>query len=266
MWRLIKDGPGDGALNMATDRAILAACDEGKAPPTLRLYGWKEPTLTVGYSQNSNRDIDLDRCQSLGIPVIDRPTGGRALLHDKELTYSLVAPIPHPQFPSSLRASFKVISGALLFSLDQLGIQNTAMAEVRKTSANGRSPSCFSSLNHCEIIVNNKKLIGSAQRRKSRSFLQHGSLWMDCDRALMNSLFRFDLPKMRKANLEILARHTVSLNQLLEREVRFDEVELAFCAGFMRALPGEWERGKLSAYEMNLRDLYLSQLLSQKDE
>jgi len=257
VWRLIEDGPGGGAMNMATDRAILTACGEGKAPPTLRIYGWQQPTVTTGYSQNSVRDLDMSRCRSMRIPVVSRPTGGRALLHDNELTYSLVAPIPHPRFPSNLRAAFQVVSEALLISLGKMGIQDAAMANTRGASGNERSPSCFSLLNHCEITVNNKKLIGSAQRRKSGSFLQHGSLWMECDRELMNSLFRFDLPQTREANLKILERNTITLNQLCGREVRFEEVAQAFQKGFQSAFPVKWQRGKLSVYEMDLRDRFL---------
>jgi lipoate-protein ligase A len=172
-WRLIEDGALDGSLNMATDRAILTACGEGKA----------------------DRDVDLARCRALGIPVVQRPTGGRALLHDKELTYSLVAPIPHPRFSPNLREAFCAVSEALLLSLNRLGIRDAEMTKPERTSSNGRSPSCFSTLNHYEITVKNKKLIGSAQRRTSRSFLQQGSLWIDCDRELMNSLFKFDTLK-----------------------------------------------------------------------
>jgi lipoate-protein ligase A len=256
-WRLIEDGVCRGHLNMATDQAILTACGEGKAPPTLRLYGWTEPTLTVGYAQNSDRDVDLDRCRALGILVVQRPTGGRALLHDKELTYSLVAPIPHPQFPANLRAAFRSVSEALLLSLSGLGISDAKMTKPERASPNGRSPSCFSTLNHHEITVNNKKLIGSAQRRTSRSFLQQGSLWIDCDRERMNSLFQFDTLKARENNLEILRHSTVSLNQLCGRETGYDKAVQAFRAGFQNTFKGQWRQGKLSPYEVELRDRIL---------
>ena len=258
-WRLIEDGACGGRLNMATDRAILTACGEGKAPPTLRLYGWAEPTLTVGYAQNSDRDVDMTRCLALGIPVVQRPTGGRALLHDKELTYSLVAPIPHPRFPANLRDSFCVVSKALILSLSELGICDAKMTKPERALANGRSPSCFSTLNHHEITVKNKKLIGSAQRRTSRSFLQQGSLWIDCDRDRMNSLFQFDTLKSQEANLEILRHATVSLNQLCKREVEYHEVALAFQIGFQNTFPISWRCGKLSPYEIELRDRILEQ-------
>ena len=258
-WRLIEDGVGSGHLNMATDQAILTACGEGKAPPTLRLYGWTEPTLTVGYAQKSDRDLDLDRCRALGIPVVQRPTGGRALLHDKELTYSLVAPIPHPQFPSNLRAAFRRVSEALLLSLSGLGISDAKMTKPERASPNGRSPSCFSTLNHHEITVDNKKLIGSAQRRTSRSFLQQGSLWIDCDREQMNSLFHFDTLKARENNLDILRHSTISLNQLRGRETGYDQAVQAFRAGFQNTFEGRWRRGKLGPYEVELRDRILEQ-------
>ncbi len=259
-WRLIEDGPGIGSLNMATDRAILQACGEGKAPPTLRLYGWKEPTLTVGYSQDACRDVDLDRCRDFGIPVVQRPTGGKALLHDRELTYSLVAPIPHARFPASLRETFRVISEALLVSLRLLGVQEAGMAKTKGMPRQGRSPSCFSALNHCEITARDKKLIGSAQRRMSRSFLQHGSLWIDCDRSFMASLFKFDHPQAKDKNLEILERHTTTLNQVCGRNVEFAEAAQAFGRGFRQVFPDKWESGELSFYELELRDEILHRM------
>ena len=258
-WRLIEDVACGGLMNMAIDRAILTACGEGKAPPTLRLYGWKEPTLTLGYAQNSCRDVDLNRCRALGVSPVQRPTGGRALLHDKELTYSLVIPIPHPRFPSNLREAFGIVSKALLLSLNHLGIRDAEIAKPGRASSNRGLPSCFSSLGHHEISVNKKKLIGSAQRRTSRAFLQQGAIWLDCDRELMNSLFHFDGPEARVNHLEILQQNTTSLNQLCGRKVGFEEVAQAFKTGFQSIFPEKWENGKLSLYELELCDRYFEQ-------
>jgi lipoyl(octanoyl) transferase len=256
-WRVIDDGASSGSLNMAADRAILTACGEGKAPPTLRLYGWAEPTLTIGYTQNSDRDLDRTRCLALGIPVVQRPTGGRALLHGNELTYSMVVPIPHPRFPTNLKDAFCTVSEALLISLGRLGIQDAQMAKPTVNFSRERSPSCFSSLNHYEITVKNKKLIGSAQRRTNRSFLQQGSLWIDCDRELMNSLFKFDRPEARAGNLETLRHSTITLHQLCGKEVGYEEAVQAFQKGFQMSFPEKWELGKLSPYEEELRDRFL---------
>ena len=130
-WRLIEDCRGEGQRNMDIDRAMLAACHEGKAPPTLRLYGWSAPTLTVGYSQRSWEGIDREKCRELNIPVVLRPTGGRALLHHSEMTYSIVSPIPHASFPCGLMESHKTISGALLMSLAEMGMKGAKLAPTR---------------------------------------------------------------------------------------------------------------------------------------
>ena len=130
--RVIQDPLGDGAFNMAKDRAILIACNEGEAPATLRLYGWKKPTLSIGYSQDVSKNIDLEFCEQNRIPVVRRFTGGRALLHLYELTYSIVAPIPHQAFPGSLRGAFEKISQAILESLKSVKIEGVKVAGTRE--------------------------------------------------------------------------------------------------------------------------------------
>ena len=155
-WRLIEDGPGDGKLNMAIDRAILTACDRGQAPATLRLYGWDKPTLSIGYSQNKLRDVDTVQCERRNISIVRRFTGGRALLHQYELTYSLVAPIPHPRFPGNLAGAFGAVSKAVIFSLEKAGVGKPEISGKDKRSLgddNKRSPACFSTSNHWEILL-----------------------------------------------------------------------------------------------------------------
>ena len=85
-WQVIEDEPKDGESNMAIDRAILESCGLGAIPPTLRLYSWKRPTLSVGHAQNFAKEIDVNLCRKLGIQIVRRPTGGRALLHQHEVT------------------------------------------------------------------------------------------------------------------------------------------------------------------------------------
>ncbi|MBC8285183.1 MAG: lipoate--protein ligase family protein, partial [Nitrospinae bacterium] len=179
---------------MITDRAILLACNEGQVPATLRLYGWKRPTLSIGYSQDISKYIDLESCKKNNIPVVRRFTGGRALLHQYELTYSVIAPIPHPAFPGSLRGAFERISRAILESLEMGGIEAAQVAARKDRTRNtesGRSPACFSVANHCEITVQGKKLVGSAQRRLRSAFLQHGSVLLDTDPHLTHGLLKY---------------------------------------------------------------------------
>ncbi len=257
-WRLLQDGPLDGRISMATDRALLQACAEGKSPPTLRLYCWDRPTLTVGYSRDPDRQLDRARCREWGIPIVPRPTGGRALLHHREFTYSVVAPIPHPWFPSALRGAFQAVSGALLCFLRRLGIRDAEIADRKKNppvsdSARPNSPSCFAALNHFEISVRDRKLVGSAQRRLHRAFLQQGSVMIDCDREFMNSLFRFDSEEHRRRSLQHLQRHTLTLNELRGGDLSIQELAQAFEQGFRDAFPVTWIDGGLTPYESQLR-------------
>ncbi len=260
-WRLIEDGLIDGAVNMATDEAMMIACAKRIVPPTLRLYGWNVPTLSVGYSQDLDSQVDTKRCADAGVPMVRRPTGGRALLHHRELTYSLTVPIPHPRFPSSLRGTFRAVSEALIRSLDELGISGAGMAEVPKGTGRGRSyrsPACFAAANHCEIVVFNKKLVGSAQRRTSQAFLQHGSMWIDCDRRFVNSLFKFDGPEAQAEDLELLEKRTITLNEILGRDVSFEESARALQAGFRKSFPATWTSGCLTPFELELRETLMS--------
>jgi len=252
-WRVIEEGPGDGISNMAVDRAILTACEAGEVPPTLRLYSWKRPTLTVGYAQDIDGGIDIERCRELGIQIVRRPTGGRALLHHHEVTYSFTAPVPHLHFPSSLLGAYRVIAQALLEGLEIIGVQEAALASAGKAEKirnSSRSPSCLSSINHWEIEVQGAKLVGSAQRRTKKAFLQHGSILINCDRSLLNSLFKYEAADSRFKSMDILNNRVVTLSECLGREVGYREVLQALKQGFSRAFPGRWSQENLSSCEL----------------
>jgi len=238
-WRLISDGLQMAEVNMATDSAMLADCEQGRIPPTVRLYGWSEPAITVGYSQNTEAELDLERCRELGIAMVRRPTGGRALLHYRELTYAIVAPVSLAPFNRGLKATFQAVSEALLVGLQGLGIQgdlNTGKA--RPTPGVSRSPACFASLNHCEITVDGKKLVGSAQKRTSKAFLQHGSLIIESDHALFTSVLKFNSESERAATRQRLMDSTTSLNQVCDRKFSFEEISAALQEGFRKTLDG----------------------------
>ena len=252
-WRIIQDSLGDGALNMITDQAILMSCNEGRVPATFRLYGWQRPTLSIGYSQEISQYIDLESCERNNIPVVRRFTGGRALLHQYEMTYSVIAPIPHPDFPGSLRGSFKRISKAVLESLRIGGIEGATVAEKNSIrDVSGRSPACFSMANHCEITVRGKKLVGSAQRRLRSAFLQHGSVILDMDPKLTHTLLKYSSEVQKQAVLNSLTSNTTSLKQLLQKNLKNDEVNQWFLEGFKKTFRGNWNIGKLTSEESNL--------------
>jgi len=181
-WRLIVDGNPPGAVNMARDMAILEAVSAGESPPTLRLYGWDPPCLTLGKHQQLDA-VDLDFCRREGIDVARRPTGGRALLHHLELTYSVIAPLGKPPLPTSLQDAYRLICGGLVHACRSLGIN----ADLTGSDVNLRLPNptstipCFKAPAEGEVVVAGRKLIGSAMRAHSGCILQHGAILLDWD-------------------------------------------------------------------------------------
>ncbi len=236
-WCWISDGHHPAKWNMEVDAALLADCGQGRTPPTIRFYGWSEPAITIGYSQKAEQELNIERCREMGISIVRRPTGGRALLHHRELTYAVVAPVSLPPFNRGLKATFQAVSEALLVGLRGLGIQGD-INTGKQPSGSARSPACFASLNHCEITVNGKKLVGSAQKRTSKAFLQHGSLIIDADHELFTSLLKFNNESERGATQQHLMHSTTTLNQIGDRKFSFEEISAALQEGFQKALGG----------------------------
>jgi lipoyl(octanoyl) transferase len=172
-WRLIYDIPTLGAANMAADEAVLRTVSAGEAMPTLRLYGWSPPCLSLGYAQKTG-DVDFDRIARAGWDVVRRPTGGRAILHTDELTYSVSLPADDPIAAGGIIESYRRISGALLAGLERLGAEVAADKRAERSSVTGAV--CFEVPSHYEITVSGRKLVGSAQLRRREGVLQHGSL------------------------------------------------------------------------------------------
>ena len=236
-WRWISDGLHPAERNMAVDAALLNDCEQGRIPPTVRLYGWSEPAITLGYSQKAEEELDIGRCRELGISIVRRPTGGRALLHHRELTYAVVAPVSLVPFNRGLKATFGAVSEALLAGLQGLGIQGDLNTSKQRPGP-ARSRACFASLNHCEITVDGKKLVGSAQKRTSKAFLQHGSLVIEADHGLFTSLLKFDNENERMATHKRLMHSTTTLNQAGARKFSFEEISAALQEGFQKTLGG----------------------------
>jgi lipoate-protein ligase A len=238
-WCWISDGLQTAEENMAVDSALLGDCKQGRIPPTVRLYGWSEPAITLGYLQNAEVELDIKRCRELGISIVRRPTGGRALLHTNELTYAVVAPVSLAPFNRGLKATFQAVSKALLVGLQGLGIRGDLNTSTeRLVPGVSRSPACFASLNHCEITVDGKKLVGSAQKRTSKAFLQHGSLIIESDHELFASVLKFEDEGERVALQERLMNSTTTLNQVCDRKFSFEEISAALQDGFRKTLGG----------------------------
>jgi len=187
MWKLIIDGAIDGKQNMAIDAALLEEIEASSEPHTVvRFYGWQTPTISLGRHQKIEKAVDLAFCKTQGIDVVHRPTGGRAVLHDDELTYAVISNDTEA-FGDSIYGNYKRVSEALCLGYNRLGVQATLAADTRKIaeSVEGIDLPCFVSPSRYELMVDGRKIVGSAQRRVRRSFLQHGSMPITCDRACL---------------------------------------------------------------------------------
>ncbi|MHB8508683.1 MAG: lipoate--protein ligase family protein [Candidatus Dormibacteria bacterium] len=202
------DPPAPGAANMARDMALLDQFVAGERPPTLRFYGWQPACISIGRGQRQEI-LDLEAVRAAGLDVVQRPTGGQALLHDRELTYSVVASQADPLVGGTLAATYHAITTALLGGLSDLGVAGEG-APCAPRPASGLTPVCFASASQEEILVAGRKLLASAQWRSRGAFLQHGSLLL-ADR-------QGDLPGlMRDPAARRLRPMSVSLSELLPR-------------------------------------------------
>ena len=250
-WRLIIDGPLTGKRNMAVDESILINCNK-REQPTLRFYKWDPPCLSLGYFQKTG-EIDLHACAEKGIDVVRRPTGGRAVLHKNELTYSVILPLSI--LPGKLLETYKIISSALTAGLQKLGIK-ARLTPARKQLPTS-SAACFDVSSSYEINWEGKKLIGSAQTRRDSALLQHGSIPIfDYSQELI-SLLNLDSDR-RQALKRVLTRKASSLTGagLTWSEEEYlqgiQKLEKAFQAGFEQELGLDFWSGDLTPEEEKL--------------
>jgi lipoate-protein ligase A len=177
-WRLLVDAPAGGAWNMAVDEVLLDRVATGAAAPTLRFYQWTPPCLSLGYFQPIDV-VDFDGCRALGVEVVRRPTGGRAILHDRELTYSVALPASVLGHDGGVLPSYYQLSLALQDGLRRLGVPATLAPESAATRPTLHGPVCFDRPSAHEILLEGRKLVGSAQMRRGGGILQHGSILIE---------------------------------------------------------------------------------------
>jgi len=251
-WRLLVTRGLDGATNMAVDEA-LAVSAEADSTPVLRFFDWRPWAVSLGYHQDPG-EIDFERCRADGVDVVRRPTGGRAILHAEELTYSVVVPSGHRSFSPGISKTYRIISEALRRGLQRLGLP-VDFAAAKRHSADFRARRndvpCFGSSARYEIQVDGKKLVGSAQRHYPRALLQHGSILVGpAHLALADYTLGTDLEK--KWLRDFLAARTVCLNELAGRPLDFDEVANAVQAGFAEVFGADFEPDTLHENELEL--------------
>ena len=249
-WRLLADGPGEGAWNMAADEAILGSVAECASLPTLRFYAWTPPCLSLGRSQ-SKMEVDVEACRTAGIDCVRRPTGGRAILHRDELTYSICLPLHDPRASGDILESYRRISEGLAEGLRSLGL---AVESARPGSKRSSSAACFDAPAGHEITIGGRKLVGSAQFRARGALLQHGSLPLFGDVAGIVDLLTL-ADSERNALRARLRATAITLEQAAQRRVSYEDTKAALCRGIAHALNLQFSKGKLSPVELRAAQL-----------
>lgn len=174
---------------MAVDEVLLDGVASGAAPPTLRFYQWRPACLSLGYFQPFEV-VNLDGCQELGVGIVRRPTGGRAILHDRELTYSVALPASVLGHDGGVLPSYYRLSLALQEGLRRLGVAATLAPESAASPSIEHGPVCFDRPSAHEILLDGRKLVGSAQVRRGGGLLQHGSILIEPRLATMRRCLR----------------------------------------------------------------------------
>ncbi len=246
-FRLVVTEALDGAQNMALDEALLMGRQRRASPPTIRLYAWDPPTISLGYGQRLDARIDEAAAAALGVGLVRRPTGGSAILHEgpeSELTYSVVA--GEGDFPGAddLLGTYRWIGAALCEGLRALGTA-AEMVAVQPSDPSSMPTFCFARTGSYEIEVEGRKLVGSAQRRQGGAFLQHGAVMLDAHPDRLARVFpRQDEP----------LRGMTTIAAALGRRPSFDEVAQHLADAFRRTHELELAAGGLSAEELALAE------------
>lgn len=235
-FRILRDGKADGAANMARDEELAREVDGGGVPPTVRIYGWEPPAVSIGHHQ-SGEDIDRGALDRSGIGLVRRPTGGRAILHWHEVTYCAAVPLSL----GAPRALYAMINEALLEGIRALGIAaglGGSGADLRRAYATPEGVPCFSFSVKSEIQAAGRKLVGSAQRRYGRAVLQHGSFLLGPQHRELARFVRAadGVPRdaLAAGIAADLAARTIDAEALLGRPVTFGEAAEALAGGFER--------------------------------
>lgn len=249
-WRYLVDPPRTGPWNMALDEVLLESLSASACPATVRFYSWHPACLSLGYFQKEG-EINFDECRRRGIQIVRRLTGGRAILHARELTYSIVM-----RTSAGVLESFRRINMALLRGLGRMGVEAALVSKAKKPAEAGKSSICFLSPSWGEIMSGGKKLLGSAQTRRGSSILQHGSLPLELDRRELVSLF------LEGESLQELTETSMTcLSELLPVMPETGEIIEAFVCGFeeeygISLVKEDWRQKDLERAGQLVREKY----------
>src|SRR3989441_1345315 len=246
-YRFLNTNVHNAAMNMAIDESILTHHLKGEVPPTLRVFRWSQPSISLGRFQSIEREIVSEQCLESGVALVRRPTGGRAVYHRDEFTYSIVI---SKRFgvPSGVIAAYAYLAQGLLAALNALGVR----AELSDERVSKQpSAACFASSTQADLTSGGFKLIGSAQVWKDDALLQQGSLPLDDRSAEFFSMLRYPAEEARQQALALYREKTTPLHSFAVHAL-WEQVATAFRTGFSTALQAEFVPGELSSSEWEL--------------
>jgi len=232
-WRLLLTGFGNSYMNMGIDESILIHRSRGENAPTIRLYGWSTPTVSIGYFQRLGEEVDLDKAMQLGVGYVRRISGGGSVLHEHEVTYSIVVSEMDPRIPSDIQESIQLICGGIIRGLRELGVD----AEFKPVN---------------DVVVGGRKVSGSAQTRKFQTVLQHGTVLLDVDRPKALSILKNVAKTMKGRFSDELREHIAGINEYVREGVSFQSLNEALVRGFEEELGIKLVKGALSVSENDL--------------
>lgn len=234
-WLFLDTGHHDAAVNMALDECMINWLNEGKIGPTLRFYGWNKPSLSLGRFQKAERTIDFEAVEKHGCQYVRRLTGGSAVLHDNELTYSLVISEDDPGIPKTVKDAYYILSKGVFEGYRALGVDaEYAIPEPR--TERERTAICFEKPAIYEMVVDGKKLSGNAQTRLRGVLMQHGSIPMSMDVDMLFDLFRFPSEKSRNRKKKAFHKKAIAVDDILDKQHTYEMMTEAFKKGFEKGL------------------------------
>ena len=265
-WKFVDSGYGSPSFNMALDEALLEWNSKGAFSPVIRFYGWNPPTLSIGYFQKVEKEINIEAVKNQGIGFVRRPTGGRGVLHEHELTYSVIVPESHPMMPNTVAEAYRVISEGILKGFHQLGLEAyfavPETTEERELLKSPHSAVCFDTPSWYELVVEGRKVAGSAQTRQKGVILQHGSILLDMDEDKLFSLFKYSNERVMERMKKSFKNKAVAINDLTSNRISMEQAKEAFKKGFEEGL-----NINLEPYELNQTEIdYVNQIAKERYE
>ena len=249
-WRVVWTPLAPAALNMAIDEAIAESVESHRSPPTLRIYGWQPPAVSLGYAQALDANVNLQAVLDRGYDLVRRSTGGRAVIHNHEVTYSVAVPPARLACGASVVASYREISRGVELGLTLLGLRACIphLPDARRASTRSLPTICFAKTIGGDMVVDGRKIVGSAQLRRPGVILQHGSVPIHIDPAEHVDILGSS-DATAAAQRRIVARAAVGVADALGRPVSFQELGEAIIAGFRQALGVDLIQRELSDHE-----------------